>query len=104
MNSKSKIDFNRLCKIHILDMAEESEDTSWEYSRILEYHKHRGGNDSHYLHCSVEWRSINKTHSWLNFFALSLSNPTPNISFARNNNLLHKILFHHLVQYCMNKT
>ena len=54
MNSKSKIDFDRLRNLHILDMAEESEDTSWECSRMLEYHEDRGGNDDHHLNCLVE--------------------------------------------------
>jgi hypothetical protein len=34
------------------------------------------------------------------YFALSLSNPKPFISFARNNNLLDKMPFYHLIQYC----
>jgi hypothetical protein len=33
-----------------------------------------------------------------------LSNPKPIISFARNNNLLHKIPFCHLAQYCRSNT
>jgi hypothetical protein len=48
----------------------------------------------------VEWNNINKTKSWVNYFALSLSNPTSIISFARNNNLLDKMPFCHLTQYC----
>ena len=39
----------------------------------------------------------------MNFFALSLSNPTLIISFARSNNSLPKMPFRHLVQYCMSK-
>ena len=104
MNSKSKIDFDRLRNLHMLDMAEESEDTSWECSRMLEYYEDRGGNEGHHLNCLVEWRNINKTQSCVNFFALSLNNPTPIISFARSNNLLPKMPFCHLVQYCMSKT
>jgi hypothetical protein len=42
---------------------------------------------------------MNKTKSWVNYFALSLSNPKPIISFARNNNLLDKMTFSHLTQY-----
>ena len=38
------------------------------------------------------------------FFTLSLSDPTPILSYARSNNILHKIPFFHLVQYCMFKT
>jgi hypothetical protein len=51
-------------------------------------------NDGHHLNCLVEWSNINKSQSWLNFFALSLS----------SNNLLHKMPFLHLVKYCMSKT
>jgi hypothetical protein len=40
----------------------------------------------------------------MKYFALSLSNPTPIISFARNNNLLDKIPFCHLTQYCRSNT
>jgi hypothetical protein len=52
----------------------------------------------------VEWNDINKTKSWVNYFALSLSNPKPIISFARNNNLLDKMPFCHLTQYCRSNT
>jgi hypothetical protein len=52
----------------------------------------------------VEWNDINKTKSWVNYFALSLSNPKPIVSFARNNNLLEKIPFCHLTQYCRSNT
>jgi hypothetical protein len=54
----------------------------------------------------VEWNDIKKTKSWVNyyFFALSLRNPKPIISFARNNNLLDKMPFSHLTQYCRSNT
>jgi hypothetical protein len=52
----------------------------------------------------VEWNDINKTKSWLNYFALSLNNPKPIISFARNNNLLDMMAFCHLTQYCRSNT
>jgi hypothetical protein len=39
----------------------------------------------------------------VNFFALSLSNPTPIITFERVNNVLNKISFCHLIQYCKSK-
>jgi hypothetical protein len=38
--------------------------------------------------CLVEWNDINKNESLVNYFALSLSNPKPIITFARNNDLL----------------
>jgi hypothetical protein len=45
--------------------------------------------------CLVEWNDINKTKSWVNydFIVLSLSNPKPIISFARNNKPLDKMPF-----------
>jgi hypothetical protein len=52
----------------------------------------------------VEWNDINKTKSWLKYFSLSLSNLKPIISFARNNNLLDKMPFCHLTQYCRSNT
>jgi hypothetical protein len=53
---------------------------------------------NHY--CLVEWDNMNKSQSWVNFLALCLSNPTPVILFARKHNLLHKIPYQHLVNYC----
>jgi hypothetical protein len=47
--------------------------------------------------------SIRLNHG-VNYFALSLSNPKPIISFARNNNLLNKMPFCHLTQYCRSNT
>jgi hypothetical protein len=52
----------------------------------------------------MEWNDVNKGKSWVNYFALSLSNPKPIISFAWNNNLLDKIPFCHLTQYCRSNT
>jgi hypothetical protein len=52
----------------------------------------------------VEWNDINKTKSWVNYLALSLSNPKPIISFAKNNKLLDKMPFCHLTQYCRSNT
>jgi hypothetical protein len=52
----------------------------------------------------MEWNSINKSKSWVNYFASSLSNPKPIISFEKNNNLLDKMSFCHLTQYCRSNT
>jgi hypothetical protein len=52
----------------------------------------------------VEWNDINKTKSLVNYFAYSLSNRKPIISFARNNKLLDKMPFCHLTQYCRSNT
>jgi hypothetical protein len=48
----------------------------------------------------VEWNDINTTKSWVNLLALNLSNTKPIISFAMNNNLLDKMPFCYLIQYC----
>ena len=100
----SQIDFDRLRQIHYLDKAEEDRENSWKCSKILKQFEDRGedGNIQHNL--LVEWNDIDKTRSRVNFFALSLRNPIPIISFARNNNLLHKMPFRHLTQYCKTKT
>jgi hypothetical protein len=52
----------------------------------------------------MEWNDINKTKSWVNYFALSIINPTTIISFAMKNNLLDKMPFFQLTQYCMSNT
>jgi hypothetical protein len=52
----------------------------------------------------VEYNYINKSKSWVNYFALSLSNPKTIISFASNNNHLDKMPFCHLIQYCRSNT
>jgi hypothetical protein len=52
----------------------------------------------------MEWNDINKTKSWVNYFASSLSNPKPIISFARDNKILDKMPFCHLTQYCRSNT
>jgi hypothetical protein len=45
--------------------------------------------------CSLEWNYMNKTQSWINFFALCLGNPMPIISCTRSNTLLQKTPFRH---------
>jgi hypothetical protein len=52
----------------------------------------------------VEWNDISETKSRVNLFVLSLNNPKRIISFARKNNLLNKIPFCHLTQYCRSNT
>jgi hypothetical protein len=54
----------------------------------------------------VEWNDINKTKSWVNcdHFALSLINPKPIFSFAKKNDLLDKMPFFYLTQYCRSNT
>ena len=71
---------------------------------ILKYCEETGMSTSTNHKCLVEWNDINKSQSCVNFFALSLNNPTPVITFARNQNLLDRIPFCHLIQYCKTKT
>jgi hypothetical protein len=87
MNTKSQIDFDRLLQIHMLDDTKEDNDMSWECHKVVDYCKEKGDVNNSNHKCLVEWNDINKTKSWVNYFALSLSNPTPIISFSRNDNL-----------------
>ena len=104
MDPKSQIDFDGLRQIYELDMAENDSDMSWECSKVLEYCEERGADCSTNQKCLVEWNDINKSQSWVNFFALSLSSPTPTISFARNNNLTYKMPFCYLIEYCKSES
>jgi hypothetical protein len=80
----------------MLDKTEEDNDMSWKYCKVVDYCKEKGDVNSSNHKCLVEWNDINKTKSWLNYFALSLIDPKPIISFARNNKLLNKMPFCHL--------
>jgi hypothetical protein len=88
----------------MLDNTEEDNDMSWECHKVVDYCKEKGDVSSSNQKCLVEWNDVNKTKSWVNYFALSLSHPKPIISFARNNNLLDNLRFCHLTQYCRSNT
>jgi hypothetical protein len=77
----------------MFDKTEEDNDMSWEWCKVVDYFKEIGDVNSSNHKCLVEWNDVNKNKSWVNSFALSLSNPKPLISFARNNNLLDKMPF-----------
>jgi hypothetical protein len=77
---------------------------SYECYKVVDYLKEKVDDDSSNHNCLVEWNDINNTESWVNLFALSLGNPKPIISFARNNNILDKMPFCHLTQYCRSNT
>jgi hypothetical protein len=76
MNTKSQVDFDCLLQLHMLCKTEEDNDMSCECCKVVDYFKEKGGdaNSSNYK-CLLEWNDINKTKSWVNYFALSLSNP-----------------------------
>jgi hypothetical protein len=104
MGSKSQSELGRLHQLHTLDMTEDDKDRSWECTKVLKYCEEIGRNTSTNHKCLVEWNDINKSQSWVNFFALSLSDPTPVILFARKQNLLNRMPFNHLIQYCKTKS
>jgi hypothetical protein len=85
LNTKSQVDFDHLLQLHVLDKTEEDNYMSWECCKVVDYFKEKGDDQSSNHKCLVEWNDINKTKSWVNYFALSLSNPKPIISFSRNN-------------------
>jgi hypothetical protein len=73
--------------------TENNNGMSWDFYMVVDYCKEKGDVKSSNHKFLVEWNDINKTKSWVNYFALSLSNLKPIISYARNNNLVDKIHF-----------
>jgi hypothetical protein len=99
MNTKSQIDFDCLLQLLMLDQTEEDNDMSWECHKVVDYCKEKGDVNNSNHKCLVKWNDINKNKSCVNHIALSLGNPKPIISFARNNNLLYQMPFCHVTQY-----
>jgi hypothetical protein len=97
MKPKSQTDLDWLRQLYILDKTEDDLDESWECTKVLKYCEDSGMDMSTNHNCLVEWNDINKSQSWVNFFALGLSNRTPIISFARKHNLLDKMAFQHIL-------
>jgi hypothetical protein len=104
LNTMPQVDFDRFLQIHMLDQTEEDNDMSWECCKVVDYCKEKGDVNISNHKCLVEWNDVNKPKSRVNYFASCLSNPKPIISFARNNNLLDKMPFCHLTQYCSSYT
>ena len=77
---------------------------TWECSKVLEYCEERGEDSSKNHECLVECNDIKKSQSWGSFFAVSLSNTTPVIPFARNYNFMYKMPFYHHINYCKSKS
>jgi hypothetical protein len=88
----------------MLNKTEEDDDMSYECCKVVDYSKEKGDDHCSNHKCLVEWNDINRTKSWVNYFALSFINPKPIISFAKNNNLLDKMPFCHLTQYSKSNT
>jgi hypothetical protein len=79
--------FDRFLYLHVLDKCEEDNDMSWECHKVVDYSKEKGDVNSSNHKFLLEWNDINNHQSWMSYFAFSISNPKPIISFARNNNL-----------------
>jgi hypothetical protein len=113
IGSKSQTELDSLHQLHACDRSEDDQDKSWECTKVLKYCEEIGMNISTNHKCLVEWNDINKSKerndinkskSWDDFFALSLSNRTPANSFARNQNLLNRMPFCHLIRCCKSRT
>jgi len=83
IGSKSQTELDRLLQLHILDKSDNDQNKSWKCTKVLKYCEELGVNTSTNHTCLVEWNDINRSQSWVNFFALSLSNPTPIITFCK---------------------
>jgi hypothetical protein len=75
--TESQVDFDCLIQLHMFDNNELDKDMSWECCKVVDYCKEKGDDHSSNHKCLVEWNDINKTKSWVNYFASSLSNPKP---------------------------
>jgi hypothetical protein len=61
----------------MLDMSEDDKDRSWECTKVLKYCEEKGVDGNTNYNCLVELNKTNKSQSWVNFFAVSVSNPKP---------------------------
>jgi hypothetical protein len=77
LNTKFQVDFGCFLQQRMLDKAEDDKDMSWESCKVVDYCIEKGDVNSSNHKCLVEWNDINTSKSWVNIFALSLSNPKP---------------------------
>jgi hypothetical protein len=63
--------FDCLRRLHTLDMTEDEKDRFYECTKVKMYSEEdeMDGNTSY--KCLVEWNNMNKSQSWMHFFALS---------------------------------
>jgi hypothetical protein len=71
MNTKSQLDFVCCLQLHMLDKNEEDNDMSWEDYKVVDYCKEKEIITAQIISVwlNVEWNDINKTKSWVNYFA-----------------------------------
>jgi hypothetical protein len=84
MKPKSQSELDWLRQLHVLEKTEDYLDESWECTKVIKYCEDSGMDMSTNHNCLVEWDDMNKSQSWVNFFALCLSNPTPVICLQEN--------------------
>jgi hypothetical protein len=84
-NSQSKFDCLR--QLHTLDMIDDNKERFWECIEVLKYCEENGVDGNTNYNYLVEWNDMNTSQLWANFFVLSLSNPSPIISFAGKNTI-----------------
>jgi hypothetical protein len=61
LNAESKVDFDRLLQLHMLNKTEEDKYMSWEYCMVVDYCKEKRDDHCLYQKCLVEWNDIKKT-------------------------------------------
>jgi hypothetical protein len=94
MKSKALIKFNHLRVMYSLYTVEAGNYISLDYSKLLNYHEDRGVYGDICRNCLTGWSDISKTqYSWVRFFVLSHSKPTPTVGYERRNYLPHKVSF-----------
>jgi hypothetical protein len=80
-------------RLHVLEKNVGGHDKTWECIKVLKYSEEKFSTNSDHHKCLVEWNDLNMSQSWVNFFAFCLSNHTPIISFAKEQQLLDKSPF-----------
>jgi hypothetical protein len=73
--SQSKFDYLR--QLRTLDMTEDDKERSWERTKVFKFCEEKVLDGNTKYNCLVEWNDKNKSQSCSNFFAISLSDPTP---------------------------
>jgi hypothetical protein len=103
LEPKVQCQFDHMRELHVLDKNEDGHDRSWECIKVLKYSEERTADFDIDHRCLVEWNDLNRSQSWVNFFALCLSKRTPIISFAKDHKLLEKSPFCHIIPNCKSK-
>jgi hypothetical protein len=82
MNTKSQDDFDRLLQQHMLDNTEGDNDMPCKCYQVVDYGKEKGYANSSNHKCLVDWNNVNKTKSWVNYFASSIRRPNMTLTYG----------------------